>query len=112
MPAGTDIFYSPYHTHRHPDFWNDPETFQPERFTPEEVAKRDRSAYLPFGSGPHKCIGNQFALTEMMLVIASTVQRYRIELDSTEPVAPKPLITLGPDKPIRIRLVPHTRATT
>jgi cytochrome P450 len=109
IPAGTDIFYSPYHVHRHPDFWDAPETFRPERFTPEEVARRDRSAYLPFGSGPHKCIGNQFALTEMMLVIASTMQRYRIELESQEHIAPKPLITLGPEKPVRVRLVPRTR---
>jgi cytochrome P450 len=109
IPAGTDIFYSPYHVHRHPDFWDDPEEFRPERFSPEQAAQRDRNAYLPFGAGPHKCIGNQFAMTEMLLVIASTMQRFHIELDSTEPIAPKPLITLGPEKPVRVRLVPRTR---
>ena len=111
IPAGTDIFYSPYHVHRHPDFWDDPEEFRPERFSLEQAAKRDRGAYLPFGSGPHKCIGNQFALTEMLLVIANTLQRYHLELDPAEPIAPKPLITLGPDKPVRVRLVPRTRVT-
>lgn len=109
IPAGTDIFYSPYHVHRHPEFWDAPEEFRPERFSPEEVAKQDRSAYLPLGSGPHKCIGSQFALTEMMLVIASTVQRFRIELESTEPVAAKPMVTLVPAKPIRVRLLPRAR---
>lgn len=109
IPAGTDIFFSPYHAHRHPEFWDDPEEFRPDRFSAEEIAKRDRSAYLPFGSGPHLCIGNQFALTEMLLVIASTMQRFRIELESPETVEPRPLLTLGPEKPIRVRLVPRAR---
>jgi cytochrome P450 len=109
IPAGTDIFYSPYHAHRHPDFWDDAEEFRPERFSADEVAKRDRSAYIPFGAGPHLCIGNQFAMTEMLLVIAGTMQRYRIELASQEPINPKPLLTLGPEKPVRVRLVPRTR---
>lgn len=109
IPAGTDIFYSTYYAHRHPDFWDDPEEFRPERFTAEEVAKRDRSAYIPFGSGPHLCIGNQFAMTEMLLVLASTTQRFRIELESQETINPKPLLTLGPEKPVRVRLLPRTR---
>jgi cytochrome P450 len=111
IPAGTDVFYSPYHVHRHPDFWADPEEFRPDRFAAAEVATRDRSAYLPFGSGPHKCIGEQFAQTEMMFVLASVLQRYRIELESPEAIAPRPLITLGPEKPVRVRLVPRTRVT-
>jgi cytochrome P450 len=111
IPAGTDIFYSPYHVHRHPEFWDEPEEFRPERFSSEEVAKQDRSAYLPLGSGPHKCIGSQFALTEMMLVIASTVQRFRIELESPEPIAAKPMVTLGPEKPVRVRLLPRARVS-
>jgi cytochrome P450 len=109
IPAGTDVFYSPYHLHRHPDFWEDADSFRPERFTPEEVARRDRSSYIPFGSGQHLCIGNQFALTEMLLVIASAVQRYRVDLATDDPIEPKPLITLGPDKPVRVRFVPRTR---
>jgi cytochrome P450 len=111
IPAGTDVVFSPYHAHRHPEFWDDPEEFRPERFSPEEVARRDRSAYIPFGSGPHLCIGNQFALAEMLLVIAHTVQRFRIELESPEPVNPRPLLTLGPERPVRVRLVPRTRTT-
>jgi cytochrome P450 len=110
VPAGTEIFFSSYHAHRHPEFWDEPEEFRPGRFTAEEVAKRDRSAYFPFGSGPHLCIGNQFALTEMLLVIAATMQRYRIELTSEEPVEPRPLLTLGADRPIRVRLVPRGRS--
>jgi cytochrome P450 len=109
IPAGTEIFFSAYHAHRHPEFWDEPDKFRPERFTAEEVAKRDRSAFFPFGSGPHLCIGNQFALTEMLLIVASAMQRYRIELASDEPVGPRPLLTFGPDKPIRIRLLPRGR---
>jgi cytochrome P450 len=111
IPAGTDIFYSPYHAHRHPDFWDDPEEFRPDRFSADEVATRDRSAYIPFGSGPHLCIGNQFAMTEMLLVLASTMQRYRIQLADEGPINPRPLLTLGPDKPVRVRLVPRGHAS-
>ena len=109
IPAGTDIFYSTYHLHRHPDFWDEPEEFRPERFSPDEIARRDRSAYLPFGSGPHRCIGEQFANTEMLFIVASAVQRYQIELVNPEPVRPKALITLGPEKPVRVRLLPRGR---
>lgn len=106
IPAGTDIFFSTYHVHRHPDFWDDPESFQPERFLPEQAAQRDRSAYLPFGSGPHLCVGNQFALTEMLLLLASLLRRYDIELAEDVAVAPKPLVTLGPEREVPIRLRP------
>jgi cytochrome P450 len=107
IPAGSDVFYSTYHVHRHPDFWDAPDEFRPERFAAEEVAKRDRTAYLPFGSGPHRCIGEQFAMTEMLFIVASTMQRYRVELADPKPVAPKALITLGPEQPIRVRLIPR-----
>lgn len=112
VPAGTEIFFSSYHAHRHPDFWEEPEEFRPERFAAEEVAKRDRSAYFPFGSGPHLCIGNQFAMTEMLLIIATVMQRYRVELEGQEPIEPRPLLTLGPDKPVRVRLLPRRNRTS
>lgn len=108
IPAGTDVTYSTYHMHRHPDYWDDPESFQPDRFAPEQAERRDRSAYIPFGAGPHLCIGNQFAMTEMLLIIASTIQRFRLELTSTTTIAPKPLITLGPERTVPIRLEPRT----
>ncbi|NIJ12007.1 cytochrome P450 [Saccharomonospora amisosensis] len=108
IPAGTDIFFSTYHVHRHPEFWDEPEAFRPERFLPEQAAKRDRSAYLPFGSGPHLCVGNQFALTEMLLLLAGLLRRFDVTLAEDVTVAPKPLVTLGPEREIPIRLLPRS----
>ena len=62
--GGTSVDISPYATHRLPEFWEEPDQFRPERFTPEQVAKRPRFAYFPFLGGPRQCIGNAFALME------------------------------------------------
>jgi hypothetical protein len=69
-----------YVTHRHPAFWENPERFDPDRFTPERVRERPRFADLPFSGGPRLCIGNEFALMEAQLVLAMTLQRYRMRL--------------------------------
>ena len=96
IPANAIVTLSPYLTHRHPDFWQTPELFDPERFTPERKAERPRYAYLPFGGGPRQCIGNTFALAETAIVLASIVQRYRLSLKPGHPVTIEPLITLRP----------------
>lgn len=57
VPANTLIWLSPYMTHRHPDFWENPNGFDPERFSPERSAGRPHFAYFPFGGGPRQCIG-------------------------------------------------------
>ena len=86
----------PYVLHRLPAYWKDPETFDPERFTPERSADRPKFAYLPFGAGPRQCIGNQFALIEAQLSVATLAQRYRLQLVAGHRVEPWPLITLRP----------------
>jgi cytochrome P450 len=96
IPKGASVDLSPYLTHRHPDFWEEPERFMPERFSAEQVAARHKYAYIPFSTGPRICIGNNFALLEMTLVLATVAQRYRPRLIA--PTLPKalPLITLRP----------------
>ena len=96
IPAGTSIFISPYAVHRHPDFWENPEAFDPERFTPERCAARPHFAYIPFGGGPRQCIGNTFALTEAELILATVAQRYHLRALPGQTVRPNPLITLRP----------------
>lgn len=96
IPAGVSIFISPYTMHRHPAFWDNPEGFDPDRFSPEQVAQRPRFAYLPFGGGPRLCIGNNFAMMEMVLILAMLYQRYRLHLVSGFRVEPKPQATLLP----------------
>jgi len=99
------VFLCPYVTHRHPDYWPNPEGFDPERFTDQNSDLRPPFAYFPFGGGPRLCIGNNFALQEAQLVLATLVQRYRVELVSGIPVVPQPSITLRPKRGITVRVV-------
>lgn len=96
IPAGTPVFMSSYVTHRRPDFWQEPERFDPERFTPERSEGRHRFAYFPFGGGPRLCIGENFALMEAQILLATIAQRYRLRHVPSHPVAMQPLITLRP----------------
>jgi cytochrome P450 len=96
VPRGWLVFVIPYVLHRLPAFWDNPDAFDPERFTPERIAARPKFTYLPFGAGPRQCIGNQFALIEAHLVVATLAQRYRLQLVPGHKVDPWPLITLRP----------------
>jgi cytochrome P450 len=87
---------SPYVTHRLPEFWPEPERFEPDRFTPEQVASRPRYAYFPFLGGPRQCIGNNFALMEGTLIIATLAQRHRPRMAEGYTLTPEPLLTLKP----------------
>jgi cytochrome P450 len=80
IPAGSIVTITPYITHRHPEFWHNPEAFDPDRFSPEEVAKRPRYAYYPFGAGSRICIGQHFALLEAVMALATTAQRFELQL--------------------------------
>jgi cytochrome P450 len=104
LPRGTIVFLSPFAIHRDPELWPDPETFDPERFTPEAEAARPRVAYLPFGAGPRVCIGNHFALMEAQLVLARITQRFTLSALEDEPNPPVPMGTLRPRRPIRMQV--------
>ena len=96
IPAGSEILLLPYVTHRHPDLWEQPEAFDPERFLPERSATRPKFAYFPFGGGPRQCIGNNFALMEAQLIVAAVAQQYRLRLVPGHRVEPEPSLTLRP----------------
>jgi cytochrome P450 len=91
--------------HRNPRVWADPERFDPDRFSPDGEKALVRKAYLPFGAGPRICIGNQFALMEGHLLLATWCRRIRAELaDGTADVSEEPLITLRPKGGLAMRL--------
>ena len=96
IPGGSAVDISPYITHRHPDFWEEPERFDPERFAPERAAARHQYAYIPFSTGPRMCIGNSFALMEATLILATVARRFRPRLPDGQMPAPLPLVTLRP----------------
>jgi cytochrome P450 len=104
IPANSYILWSPYISHRHPDFWEKPEQFYPEHFSAEGSAKRPRHAYMPFSSGPRVCIGNTFAMTGMQLILATIVQQYRVSLAPGHHVEPEPLLGLRPKKGVLVSI--------
>jgi len=104
VPAQSALTLCPYITHRLPEFWPDPERFDPENFAPGKEAERPRYAYLPFGGGPRQCIGNSFALTEAVLITAAIVQRFRVRVDPAHPGALDPQITLRMKDGLPVRL--------
>jgi cytochrome P450 len=94
--GGSSLDMSPYVTHRLPEFWPAPERFDPDRFTPDKIAARPRYAYFPFLGGPRQCIGNNFALMEGTLILATLAQRYRPRMVAGYTPQPEPLLTLRP----------------
>ncbi len=104
IPAGAMLMLSPYVTHRHPRYWENPEEFNPDRFLPEQSANRPKYAYFPFGGGPRLCIGRDFALVEAALVIAEIAQRYRMRLVDSTSVHAQPIATLRPRPGVEVIL--------
>jgi cytochrome P450 len=98
IPAMSTVFTSPYATHRHPDFWPEPERFDPERFLGS--SDRHRFAYFPFGGGRRQCIGKAFALMEATIALAVIAQRFQVEPVTTDPIGPRAEVTLRPQSPI------------
>ncbi len=105
IKKGGIIMISPHLLHRKPEYFPDPEAFDPDQFSPEREKTIPKYAYLPFGAGPRVCIGNQFALIEGHLIAATIAQKFYFELLSDAPIEREALITMRPKGgvPVRIR---------
>lgn len=102
IPAHTRVMYSIYLSHRHPDYWSDPDEFRPERFAPQEKEKQPPFTYVPFGGGPRNCIGAAFAQVEAKVVLARMLQQVHLRLlkDNVKPymgatLEPRPGVVMG-----------------
>lgn len=109
IPRGSIVLNCPYITHRHPDFWDAPDTFRPARFLQDGPPASHPLAYIPFGAGQRICLGEHFAMTEAILVLAMLGARFRFELVDRNPVVPVGMGTLYPREPIRLRLQARQR---
>ena len=85
-------------------YFDSPEEFRPERWTSEFTKQLPKYAYFPFGGGPRVCVGQDFAMMEAMLVIATILRRFKLTLASEQLIEPRPVVLLRPASPIRIRL--------
>jgi cytochrome P450 len=95
LAKNTLVFVNIFTMHRRPDYFPDPERFDPDRFLPEAEASQRRGIYMPFGGGARICIGNHFALMAGQIILATFVQRMRFEALSAT-VEPETLVTLRP----------------
>jgi cytochrome P450 len=103
--AARDIVLVPtWVVHRDARWFDQPETFRPERWEGDAARHLPRFAYFPFGGGPRQCIGTTFATMEAILILAAITQRFRLTLVPGQRVVPVPYITLRPEPGIRMRL--------
>jgi cytochrome P450 len=100
LPAGTDVFICTWLLHRHPDWWEQPERFVPERFAPAAQARRHRYVYLPFSAGPRHCIGESFAMAEMLIHLAVLAARLRPQAPATQDIELEADVNLRPRAPL------------
>jgi cytochrome P450 len=104
VPAGTQLVFSQWVTHRDPRYYKAPGEFRPERWAEGSVEKLPKYAYFPFGGGPRLCIGQSFAKMEAILLLATIAQQFRLRSVPGERIAPQPSITLRPKNGMRMVL--------
>ena len=104
LPPRTDVLISPYLIQRHPAYWPQPETFDPDRFLPEANAARNRFVYLPFGLGPRACIGEHLALIEMHAHVATLARRFELMLAAGQTIEMEPQVNLRTRQPLHMHI--------
>jgi len=103
--AGEIVMPFFYAAHRHPDFWQEPEKFDPGHFAPERSAGRNPWSYVPFSAGQRQCIGNIFSLVETVVLLAQLVRRFDIDVEpGQDQVKPVAIVTVRPDRPVLVNL--------
>jgi cytochrome P450 len=107
VSAGDVVFPFFWGAHRHPDFWPDAESFDPDRFAPEQAKDRHSWSFVPFSGGPRTCIGNMFSLVESSVLLAQLINRFDIEVRSCADIRPVAIATLRPSRPVRVVLKPR-----
>ena len=103
IARGDLIMIAPWILHRHHSLWNNPDTFDPDRFMPD-MPQPPRFSYMPFGAGPRICVGMQFALAEATIVLAAFAERFAWALEDSRPVLPIGIVTTQPDHHPMFRL--------
>ena len=104
LPARGVAMLCVYAVHRNPDYWPDPDRFDPARFEAEASQTRPRFAWFPFGGGPRLCLGQRFATVESTLTLSMIAQRIEIEWVGKKQIKPEPIITLRPSEKIFLKL--------
>ena len=104
IPAGADIFLSPYYLHRNTDYWDHVDEFRPQRFASDAQKEQHKFSYLPFSAGPRRCIGDHFAMVEMQIHIGLMAQKFRFELLDDTPPELEASINMRAKNPIILKI--------
>jgi len=104
VPPGTDIFFSPYYMHRHPKHWENAEEFDPDRFNAVNDKQRVNQVYIPFSSGPRRCIGDFFAIVESQLHFGMMLPEFQMQVVENPSLELEPFINLRVKEGIKVTL--------
>jgi cytochrome P450 len=104
VPPKTQLFAFQWVTHRDPRYFERPDEFVPERWASEAIQNLPKYAYFPFGGGPRQCIGNYFAMMEIVLLLAAIGQRFKFSVVDGHKVEVLPVLSLRPKNGIQVKL--------
>jgi cytochrome P450 len=102
VPAGSTVLMVQWVMHRDPRYWPDPDKFRPERWLEPAIKQLPKFAYFPFGGGPRICIGNNFAMLETVLLLATLAPLVHFDLVPDHPIQLRPAVTLKPEYGIKV----------
>jgi len=102
IPRGSTVIVYVYGAHHAPRHWESPESFDPERFTKANEKLRMPFTYLPFGGGPRGCIGGNYAMLQILMILSVLLRRYDFELTPGQTIEARPMVILRPKHGIRM----------
>lgn len=111
VPKGGQVWFCPWAIHRDPRWYDEPDSFRPERWEGDLAKTLHRYAYFPFGGGPRFCIGQAFAQMEAVLILATLTQAFRVQVLPKPRAVPQPSVTLRPKHGLRVRLTKRARGS-
>ena len=102
IPRGSTVVVFIYGVHHSPQYWPNPESFDPERFSKANEKLHPAFAYLPFGAGPRGCIGGNYATLQILLILSVLLRKYDFQLASGQVIEARPMVILRPKHGIRM----------
>ena len=109
IPRGSTVIVYVYGAHHAQRYWERPDNFEPERFTKANEKLRKPFTYLPFGGGPRGCIGGNYAMLQILMILSDLLRGYDFQLDTGQTIEARPMVILRPKHGIRMAF---TKVTT
>jgi cytochrome P450 len=110
IPKGSTVVVFIYGAHHSPQYWENPESFDPERFAKANEKLRRPFSYLPFGAGPRGCIGGNYAMLQILMILTVLLRKYDLQLAPGQTIEARPMVILRPKHGIRMTFTEATAA--